>query len=582
MMNLPLQFMVRRLPSVLTHRVDVHVDGPPPSMVLKCDPGAILEWIYPLNHSKRDYQYNIVRKALFDNTLVALPTGLGKTFVAGVIMLNYYRWFPRGKIVFLAPTKPLVAQQIEASHQTCGIPGTDAAELTGMVKDEKRAELWKTKRVFYLTPQTFVNDLRRLPDLASQIVLIVIDEAHRATGAYAYATAVRDMMILNPHHRILALTATPGSTRDAVQAVVDSMHISHIEIRDENALDLREYVHRKHLQQYTVELPQRIAEINNAIIKLMEKLVPGVGQFVPGADMRTMSEYRPLAAMKNLGPGDRWAFGPLSNLSALARAREYLVRASTRSLNRENGKPKHAQKKLAAEPAFKEIMELFRKRKGESTGGMIHPKMDRLRSLLLEYFLNQQEAAADVGEGGSEEARRKESKVMVFASFRNAVEQIVDYLNFDSPLIRAHRFIGQATNKEGRKGLKQKDQLKVVEDFKQGVFNTLVCTSIGEEGLDIGEVDFIVCYDSHKAPIKMLQRIGRTGRKKDGHIAVLVAEGKEETNFAKAKEAYNTVQQNILRGDLIELYTDVPRLLPQTARPEAKEMVMPIIGYVKD
>lgn len=76
-------------------------------------------------------------------------------------------------------------------------------------------------------------------------MLIVLDEAHRATGAYAYATAIRDMMIFNPNFRVLALTATPGSNREAVQAVVDSMHISHIEIRDEQALDLREYIHRK-------------------------------------------------------------------------------------------------------------------------------------------------------------------------------------------------------------------------------------------------------------------------------------------------------------------------------------------------
>lgn len=116
-------------------------------------------WIYPLNRPKRDYQYNIVKRCLFDNTIVALPTGLGKTFIAGVVMLNCklsiyallylmsfflssgtdYRWFPEGKVVFVAPTKPLVAQQIDACHQTCGIPGTDAAELTGEITRVLRA-----------------------------------------------------------------------------------------------------------------------------------------------------------------------------------------------------------------------------------------------------------------------------------------------------------------------------------------------------------------------------------------------------------------------------------------------------------
>lgn len=98
-------------------------------------PGFDLEagelWIYPTNYPVRDYQFNITKKALFINTLVCLPTGLGKTFIGAVVMYNFYRWYPIGKIVFLAPTKPLVAQQIEACYKVMGIPQEDIAEMTG-------------------------------------------------------------------------------------------------------------------------------------------------------------------------------------------------------------------------------------------------------------------------------------------------------------------------------------------------------------------------------------------------------------------------------------------------------------------
>jgi ATP-dependent DNA helicase MPH1 len=60
-------------------------------MKLKADPLSIKHWTYPLNKPKRDYQFNIVKHSLFENTLVALPTGLGKTFIAGVVMLNCMR-----------------------------------------------------------------------------------------------------------------------------------------------------------------------------------------------------------------------------------------------------------------------------------------------------------------------------------------------------------------------------------------------------------------------------------------------------------------------------------------------------------
>lgn len=132
--------------------------GPPPPMKLEADLLEAKHWIYPLNKPKRDYQFNIVKHSLFENTLVALPTGLGKTFVAGVVMLNcmsvflsrfctsltryvVYRWFPEGKVIFVAPTKPLVAQQVDACHKSCGIPGRDAAELTGEIQRGRRAKL---------------------------------------------------------------------------------------------------------------------------------------------------------------------------------------------------------------------------------------------------------------------------------------------------------------------------------------------------------------------------------------------------------------------------------------------------------
>ena len=98
------------------------------------DTASGAQWVYPSNLPTRSYQYNIVQKALFTNTLVTLPTGLGKTFIAAVVMYNFYRWYPSGKVIFLAPTKPLVAQQVKACYNIMGIPKAHTTEMTGTLR----------------------------------------------------------------------------------------------------------------------------------------------------------------------------------------------------------------------------------------------------------------------------------------------------------------------------------------------------------------------------------------------------------------------------------------------------------------
>ncbi|KAI0082224.1 P-loop containing nucleoside triphosphate hydrolase protein [Panus rudis PR-1116 ss-1] len=577
-------------------------EADPQPMKLKPDLLAARRWIYPLNKPKRDYQYNIVKHCLFDNTLVALPTGLGKTFIAGVVMLNYYTWFPEGKVVFVGPTKPLVAQQIDACHKACGIPGSHAAELTGEIPSVKRAKLWQEKRVFFMTPQTLMNDLKKGNCDPQDIVLFVVDEAHKATGDYAYAQAVRYLMQKNPHFRVLALTATPGSNPEAVQEIVDSLHISHVEIRDEQSLDIRSYIHKKIVEQVIVPMTDEIAKVRDMLADLMQpmiKTVQRVNLLNGPSDPVSLHYFRAHKALQDAhGRRDKptFAFAPLKNLSALARAMGYLLEASIRQcltcLNElaygidteDGGGPKkHNNKgsKLSKDPKFQAILKEL---ESIVNRDVIHPKMDKTKSLLVQHFgkrmCEKEEAEAKGDAEAAEDAAS--SRVMVFASFRDSIEQIVDLLNQESPLIRAAKFIGQGTDKRGQKGYAQKEQIEVINKFKAGVYNVLVSTSIGEEGLDIGEVEAIICYDAQKTPIRMLQRIGRTGRKRDGYVFVLLAEGREDRNWDKAKDMYAMVQDFIVRADQLELFNDVERMIPDHIRPECVEMVMDIEEYVRE
>ena len=82
-------------------------------------------------------------------------------------------------------------------------------------------------------------------DLDCGAMIMLSDEAHHGTGGYAYNQVMGMLMSKNPHFRVLALTATPGSNPEALQNLIDGLHISHVEIRDEGSRDIVPYIHEK-------------------------------------------------------------------------------------------------------------------------------------------------------------------------------------------------------------------------------------------------------------------------------------------------------------------------------------------------
>ncbi|KAM0746887.1 P-loop containing nucleoside triphosphate hydrolase protein [Meredithblackwellia eburnea MCA 4105] len=547
--------------------LDTSYDPSMPILPIKWPPDqeASKTWQYPVQADKplRTYQYNIVHSCLFENTLVSLPTGLGKTFIAACVMLNFTRWYPSSTIIFLAPTRPLVTQQIKACHYIAGIPQSHCVELTGLTPPKLRAIAWASKKVVYCTPQTLENDLRKGRLDPRDISLVVVDEAHRASGDYAYVGVVRFIMSRNPHFRVLALTATPGSKGEKVQDVIDALHIGKIEVRTDESFDIRQYMHTKEYDLQIVQLGPTLTAIRDRWRKLMlpyhNPLV--AARLVYERDTTMLSPYGVQLAYGKINglPGGRQANGKffpmVKILQAMARAMEYLLVESVTSFyNAMQDIEETGSKSLVTDPSFRSLLsDVGTLRK--TPGYVGHPKMEKVREMCIAHF---DKMAAE----GEEEGTR----VMVFCNFRAVVEEIVGVLNTMKPRVKATAFVGQASAK-GVKGKSQKDQIETIKKFKQGVYNVLVATSIGEEGLDIGEIDLIINYEANKSPIRMLQRVGRTGRARDGHIIVFMTEGREEKNWDKAKDAYKEVQNALVSNKTFELYADGDRMLPAHIKP---------------
>ncbi|XP_047466855.1 Fanconi anemia group M protein [Mugil cephalus] len=558
------------------------------------DSSSARVWIYPTNYPIREYQLKISEAALFKNTLVCLPTGLGKTFIASVIMYNFYRWYPSGKIVFMAPTKPLVAQQIEACYKVMGIPQAHMAELTGSTAAKQRQEVWKSKRVFFLTPQVMVNDLSRDTCPAQQIKCVVIDEAHKALGNHAYCQVIRQLTSQTLQFRILALSATPGGDAKSVQSVISNLLIAHIELRSEESPDIQAHSHQRNVEKVVVPLGEVLSAYQARYLEVLGKFMSRLVQnrVMGHKDLRTLSKYQLILARDQFrknpppsikGPQQGMLEGDFALCISLYHGYELLMQMGLRSLffyiqgimdgSREMSRAKNElQRTPTFTDLYSEMETMFVKPSAGPDEAFIysHPKLEKLEEVVLRHFRQWAEGSAN-SEGS--DTREVSTRVMIFSSFRESVQEIAAMLDRHAPLIKVMTFMGQASAGKGVKGFTQKEQLEVVQKFRQGGFNTLVSTCVGEEGLDIGEVDLIVCFDAQKNPIRLVQRMGRTGRKRQGRIVVVLAEGREERTYNQSQSNKRSVYKSILGNKSgFHLYPNSPRMLPEGVTPRLHKM----------
>lgn len=385
-------------------------------------------------------------------------------------MLNWFRWAPESQIAFLAPTKPLVAQQIDACFNIAGIPRSQTAEMTGAVNADLRREYWEERRVFFLTPQTMQNDISRGICNPRRIVCLVIDEAHKATGNYAFANVVSLIRKANTSLRVLALTATPGATIDKVQEVIDSLGIARVEIRNQESMDIQPYVFKKRIVTEVFELTDEMVMLRDLYCECLEPLLKKLNDvkayWVTDPKMLTMfgvnmasREWMASNAGRTANQGLKgMVMHTFSFLSSLALPLHYLTEHGIRvfynslaNIQHEilsSGKGGKSKQGFINDEKFKKLM--------RHAQGMVvddefsgHPKLDFMANAILKHFAD----AADMDE-------KRETRIMVFTSYRSSAEEIVRVLKKHEPMIKPHIFVGQQDSKTSD-GMKQKDQIEV-------------------------------------------------------------------------------------------------------------------------
>ncbi|KPU62948.1 DEAD/DEAH box helicase [Thermococcus sp. EP1] len=471
----------------------------------------------------RLYQEVIYAKCKDKNSLVVLPTGLGKTLIAQMIA-DYRLSKYGGKVLMLAPTKPLALQHRESFLRLFNIPEEKVNTLTGEIPPEKRAEIWRKSIIITATPQTIENDLVVGRISLEDVVLLIFDEAHRAVGNYGYVYIAKEYMRESKHPLILGLTASPGSDETKIRAIVKNLFIEHIELRTENSSDVKPYVQGIKFEWLKVELP----EIYKDVRKFLREMLKDSLKPLAGAGL--LDSYSPDIPKKEVLKAGRiintemakgnYEVGKLMLYQAKALKLHHAIELlETQGLSALRGylKKLYEEARKGRTKSTKEIIQDPRMKKAiallvqAKELGLDHPKLDKLKEIIKEQL-----------------DKKPSSKIIVFTNYRDTAKKIVEEL-LKEP-IQAMRFVGQAS-RENDKGLSQKKQKQILDLFSKGEFNVLVATSVGEEGLDVPEVDLVIFYEPVPSAIRSIQRKGRTGRHKPGKVIILMAKGTRDEAY---------------------------------------------------
>ncbi len=483
---------------------------------------------------KREYQSYLGNKALEKSTLVVLPTGTGKTIVNLIVMAEKIN--ASNTVLMLAPTKPLVEQHLETYQELLDISNDEIKMFTGDIKPDKREKLWKeSPSVVISTPQVIENDIIAGRISLKNVSHLTFDECHRATGDYAYVYIAKKYIEQATKPLITGLSASPGESREDILQICENIHVQGIEVLSADDPMVKPYIHKTKIDTRFIEISDEVLEIRDLLQEIyksrLEKLYEH--DYVDSRS-KTLSNYKLRQArgkiQKAMQKQDSNAYKAMSiwaeamkistainqlETQGIDSFLEYYSRLEAEVRSEDSSK---AVQRLLSDPQMQRAVE-----KSKSYDGTF-AKFTELRTELVH----------DVKINGG--------KALVFTKSRDTVEALVDYLD---DTFNVNRLVGQ-TNKENSPGMSQKEQRESIKEFSNGETEVLISTQVGEEGLDISEVDLVVFYEPAQRGIEQIQRQGRTGRSSTGKVLILIGkQTKDMGSYYKSKNIIENVESDL-------------------------------------
>jgi len=520
--------------------------------------------------SPREYQADIFSTAAQYNTLVVLPTGLGKTAIAMMLAARRQLNYPSSKVVILAPTKPLVEQHAKSFKDQFMLSSDSFALFTGAVSPKKRHELWKSARFIFSTPQSLENDILSGKLSFEDVSLLVVDEAHRAVGDYAYVFLASKYVDQARHPKILALTASPGTTKEKIDEVAAHVFAEKIEYRKITDKDVAKFAQGSDISWETVVLSEDnkriVAYLQKCYISKLEKVKEfSLLKYAP-------SSYKKIALLElqrslhQAVSKDMYTPEHLQSISLLAEAlkvQHALELAETQTLyalheylygilSSARTAKTRAVKNLARDPFFLSALSLTRDLLKDNKE---HPKLHLLAEKVKQFLQS-----------------RENAKIIIFTQYRNTALRVEETIK---SFCSSSLFFGQ--QKKNGIGFSQKKQKEVLDRFRENDFSCLIATSVAEEGLDIPSVDAVFFYEPIPSAIRSVQRRGRTGRHTRGFVTVFLTKDTRDeayrwVAFHKEKRMYSLLDSMSKQGSIQLMEKKEQSTLEDFSAPSSKNV----------
>ncbi len=512
----------------------------------------------------REYQKNIVKNCKNKNSLVVLPTGLGKTIIGILLIANRLIKYSKAKIIILAPTRPLVSQHRDSCEKFLDIDINEITLFTGKIPPEKRILSFQSSKIIISTPQVIKNDLMRGRYDLTQVSLIIFDEAHKTKGNYAYNSISEEYINTCTDPLILGLTASPGKNYERIQQICDNLYIENIVFKNYEDKDVKDYIYDIDTYINLIDLPIKIRELSTVWYNLFEiylkwfvknNLIPPNKPYYSKLDFLGIARDLTLSIQYERGEGielseDEYLeslyythprvidivkenqldlpsiYSYCSSCISVLHAKDLLetqdislFKSFLEKINYKANKDILSAKRIANSEHFTYINSVI---ESEDYINLSHPKLKKIISLIKD----------EIEEFGNK-------KILIFTQFREMAEFLKNKLQTEfNEQLKIEKFIGQATKMDDS-GFPQHLQIEILRKFREGLINILVATSVAEEGLDIPNVDAIIFFEPVPSEIRLIQRRGRTGRYAPGRCYILVTEETVDVPFyivARRKE----------------------------------------------